>query len=690
MGFNDFESLDTRRDQKSERLQPDRLSTCVPDLYNQMSKTLNGNKQSESGLSPNDPFIDFGKFNSIYPGGNASDCATPQKGSSTDGSSSDGSSSDGNSPGNSFRGWEKETHQIGQLEKDVTTLDQELQQLQTWLANLENSTTGSTTPPPESTTGSSTPPPESTTGSTPPPVETTPPPGTTPPPVESTPPPTTTPPPVETTPPPTTTPPPVETPPPPTTPPATTTAGPNSAIGPTGEVVGSTATKFGPTAAPEVSPSAQAFYVSADGSSTGNGSAAQPFATLQQAQKAMEGSSIKTTYVEGGNYNMSSALNLTSADSGESFIGIGSSSNPVVLDGEGTTGSIVSINGANNITMEGLTMQNTQKNLFAYTNQDAAVTAVNSTGDNFSYNSMSNVGVAFNLGNVTQSSLDGNAIDNVQQAIQMNPGNNNDTIDSNSITNVANVTGGNQSGAINVEASSNDTFSNNYIANTSAAGIELANWGGVSNNNDTIIGNTVENTNQAATKSSTYDSSGTNPSDMGAIYAWQGVQNNSDQMNLKISNNYVKNSGQGFENVGIYLDDGVSGATVTNNIVVPEGNNGYAALIHGGSNDTFQGNVFDLSSSSGDQHGLLMQSDGPTMSNDIVRGNDFYATTPNGGAYVDYSNPSNNIPQTITDNDYWGVTQSNDSSPVNTNPGFVDPTNGNYSLAAGSTADGPG
>jgi hypothetical protein len=208
----------------------------------------------------------------------------------------------------------------------------------------------------------------------------------------------------------------------------------------------------------------------------------------------------------------------------------------------------------------------------------------------------------------------------------------------------------------------------------------------VSPNNDSIIGNTVLNANSAATPSNSYDSSGTNPSDMGAIYAWQGVGNASDNMNLNISNNYINGAGQGYENVGIYLDDGVSGASVTNNIVVPGGNNGYAALIHGGSNDTFQGNIFDLTSSSGDQHGLLMQSDGPQMQNDSVTGNYFYANGANGGAYVDYSQPSDNIPQNISGNDYYGVSQSNDSSPITSDPQFTDPSDGDYTVASGSLA----
>ncbi|HEY9773369.1 MAG TPA: hypothetical protein V6C81_06120 [Planktothrix sp.] len=466
-------------------------------------------------------------------------------------------------------------------------------------------------------------------------------------------------------------------------------SGPGAAIGPNGEAVGSTATTFGVDAMPASATAAQGYYVEAGASGSGTGtlgSESNPFSTLQQAQQAMENSDTKTTYVEGGTYNMSSGLNLTSADSGESFIGIGGSSSPAVLDGGGTSGSIVSVDGANNVSVEGLTVQNTAQNLFSWTSADAAFTVNNSSGDNFSYNTIQNVGEAYNLGSTSSSQFDGNAINDVQQAVAMNPGSNGNTIDSNSITNVSNMTGGNDAGAINLDAATNNTISNNNIQNTAEAGIELENWGGVSPNGNSILDNTVINANTAATPSSSYDATGTNPSDMGAIYAWQGAGNAGDNMNLTISGNYVQNAGAGFENVGVYLDDGVSGATVTNNVVQANGS-GWDMLVHGGSNDNVSNNVFDLTSATGNEKGVLMQSDGPQMSNDSITGNIFYANGANGGAYTDYSGPSSNIPSNISNNFYWGTDdESFDSSPSTGSSQFANPSSGDYQLEAGSSA----
>jgi parallel beta-helix repeat protein len=65
---------------------------------------------------------------------------------------------------------------------------------------------------------------------------------------------------------------------------------------------------------------AAGFYVSTAGSDSNDGSFARPFASLAQAQLAMRHSTIKTTYVEGGDYYLHKTVNLTAADNGESFL----------------------------------------------------------------------------------------------------------------------------------------------------------------------------------------------------------------------------------------------------------------------------------------------------------------------------------------------------------------------------------
>ena len=110
-----------------------------------------------------------------------------------------------------------------------------------------------------------------------------------------------------------------------------------------------------PTPAPVPTPTT-AFYVSTSGSGSGDGSAAQPFATLAQAQAAMENSTVKTTVVEGGTYAMSSTLDLTAKDNGETFIA--ASGQTPILNGQNSLQTLIHVNGATSVTMQGLTIEN--------------------------------------------------------------------------------------------------------------------------------------------------------------------------------------------------------------------------------------------------------------------------------------------------------------------------------------------
>ncbi|HEY9772675.1 MAG TPA: right-handed parallel beta-helix repeat-containing protein [Planktothrix sp.] len=473
---------------------------------------------------------------------------------------------------------------------------------------------------------------------------------------------------------------------------ATNAPGPAEISTPSGtETVGSTATAFGPQAMPASDQTSQnAYYVSADATGDGTGtlgSANNPFSTLQQAQQAMENGDTKTTYVEGGTYNLSSTLNLTSADSGESFIAA-SGSSPAVVDGGGSVSNLIDVNGANNVSIEGLTLQNTGGgSIFdsgdwtqSATAGDAIV-AQNSTGDNFSYNAVSNVGMGLDMRGVTNSQFNGNSISDVQEAISLSSasGNSdNDTISGNSISNVSDVSSS-PYGAISLMQASNDTISNNVINNITGAGIRVGGNIGQDSNNDEVVQNTVTNTNTASYATSSYSGQGDN----GAIYAWQGP-GNTNNMNLTIANNYIANAGAGFENIGVYLDDGVDGANVTNNVINPNGM-GWATDIHGGSNNTIANNVIDLSSSTGQEKALLYQNDGPQMTGNTFSENIVYSSTDNGGAITEYDN-ANDTPD-VTNNEYSGVSAaSGDSNPVNADPQFVDPSSGNYEVASGSPA----
>jgi Right handed beta helix region len=457
------------------------------------------------------------------------------------------------------------------------------------------------------------------------------------------------------------------------------------------EQVGSTATVFGLAAMPSADPVADAFYVSADASGDGTGalgSQDNPFSTLQQAQQAMEDSSTKTTYVDGGTYDLSSTLNLTSSDSGETFTAAPGSSQPAVIDGGGSVSNLISIDGANDVSVTGLTLQDTQPgSIFSSGDwtQNAtagdAIVAKNSNGDNFSYDTISNVGLGLDMRGVSNSQFNDNAISNVQDAIALSSANNysnNNSISGNDITNVSDVASS-PYGAIDLGLASNNTINNNIVENVTGAGIRVTGNIGQNTSGNVITQNTVEDVNTAAYATSSYSGQGDN----GAIYAWQ-APGNTNNMDLTISNNYVADFGQGYTDTGIYLDDGVDGANVTDNVVSGNGI-GLDALIHGGSDNTFTNNVFNMSSSSGLQKGLVYQNDGPQMTNNNVDDNIFYATTANGGAITSYNSASGEV--TAANNIYQGTTAwSSDTNPITADPQFVDPADGNYTVQAGSPA----
>jgi hypothetical protein len=429
---------------------------------------------------------------------------------------------------------------------------------------------------------------------------------------------------------------------------------------------GSTATKFGVDAEPAVDPTSSAFYVSADGSAKGNGTAADPFATLQQAQHAMENSDIKTTYVEGGTYNMSSTLNLTSADSGESFISTGGAGNPAVLNGGGKLSNLISLNGANNVNIEGFSMENTS-NSSVYSSQKwgqvnpnvGAIYAQNSSGDTFANNSMNDVNVGVNMQGDSNMMVSSNSITNTQTAIdsgstQKNAFGSNNTIQGNYIDNITGYGSKlyDNVGAINIIGDSNSKVDNNVIENTAGVGIQESfkqNGSGFEISNNTIV-----NADDTATTARP-DTSSNPTGDDGAIHIFTGP-GSSKNLDGVISNNYVDGAGVNRADKAVYLDDGVNGVTVTGN-VLDEGGAGYAMQIHGGGDNIVDGNTFLLGSDGG---GILYQTDGYKMTGNEIENNDFTAEGTGQKAYSFLNTDGSDMP-IFSDNTYTpGLNQSPD------------------------------
>jgi hypothetical protein len=112
---------------------------------------------------------------------------------------------------------------------------------------------------------------------------------------------------------------------------------------------------------------APAYFVAPNGVDNGNhaGTISAPFQTWAKAQSMMETTSIKTTCLRAGTYQLSKAITLTSADNGETWSYYPPDGyNTAILDFSQQVFSYPSnnfaviIQGGNNITINGLDIRN--------------------------------------------------------------------------------------------------------------------------------------------------------------------------------------------------------------------------------------------------------------------------------------------------------------------------------------------
>jgi len=395
-----------------------------------------------------------------------------------------------------------------------------------------------------------------------------------------------------------------------------------------------------------------AIYVSIGGSDGGDGSAARPFATLQRAVNASNGNS--TISVSSGSY-ATSGVYLGGGNSGLVIQGTGN----VVLDAHGQQ-TVLDIRGGSNISLSGLTFADAAGPALVL---DGA-TGVSVTGDSF----INNSGAVLLENNGSRNTLSRNTITNTSgSAIEVKDGSNANTFDSNTITGVgAPETYG---GAFFLHGANGNQITHNVITNTQGAAIDLADFystsPGTQNLNNMIAYNAIYDADLSST-------------DSGAIYILG--RSNANTLNT-VTMNFVSGTGRaGQHSVGIYLDDGASGVTVTGNIVTGIGSDGFQ--IHGGSNNAFSGNVFNVGSSNATaglfQAGPSDQYSPNPLQNNSVTGNIVVSENP--GARRSLFESLNGGSPNVSGNDYWSNTGASLNAFPDTNPSYVNPgvTGGNY------------
>ena len=454
-----------------------------------------------------------------------------------------------------------------------------------------------------------------------------------------------------------------------------------------------------PTAPATPTPTGSAYYVSATGSNRGNGTATSPFATLQYAVKQMEATNVHTLYVENGTYSVASTIALTAADNADTILAAPGAT--PVLNAVGGTSTIVSLTGAQGVSISGLTFTNASADP-----QGAALTLNGANGNTITGNTFTNNSEAVLLEGASSNTVASNTmLNSATSAVELKDGSNLDTLTNNVINGVG---GTNVSGAAFYgHGIANDTFSNNLIQNTAGAGIAIEDFGfgNTLNSGITITENKLINT-----------STSTTSTDDGAIY----ILGRSDaDLHSTISANFISGVGNVNPNAhveGIYLDDNTSGVAVTGNIV--RGVQSDDVELHGGYNDTFTNNIFDLGSSTRTV-ALIQQpeSDHPatvqagltddSFSNNIIvsqQANPYYVyvyfdpeavnVPVSNNLYYDAAIPAGGLPDNYGVYFYPNtpagglpmVPPISDSTPSVGNPKFSSPATGDYSIQAGSAA----
>jgi large repetitive protein len=405
---------------------------------------------------------------------------------------------------------------------------------------------------------------------------------------------------------------------------------------------------------------AAGFYVSPNGNDSNAGTFAAPFATLARAQQAMEASSIKTTYVKGGTYHLSSTLSLTSADNGETWQYYpGNGYDTAVLDLSGLvfsdpgtpTGSVTTgilIQGGNNITIDGLAISGggfLGSGITVHGGPQYFGTEYAATGAAHG-NTITNC-LVYNLGQ---------AANNVAPYVWY-------------------------AGIVAAGDVQNTTITNNVCHDLGGVGIglDIGSQGPSGGGNNTLIANNVcYNLNTA-----------TGAGDTGGIYV---IDRTGSTTGWAIKNNFIRDYGPNLNSFhAIYLDDSSSNVTVSGNVIAATaagaGNGSAPIQYHIGGNNQITGNIIDLHSANPI---LWYQTAGAgnTFSGNIIIG----GFTGSGGGYLQVTPPTGaNL--AVSNNDYYNYaggtlqyTGSAATGGADSAPKFVDPqiSGWTYNIAPGS------
>lgn len=409
------------------------------------------------------------------------------------------------------------------------------------------------------------------------------------------------------------------------------------------------------------------YYVSTSGNDSWSGLLAfhnagntdGPFLTLGKAQTTMRGGSLKTTYIHGGTYTFAANLVFSSSDNGETWHNY--PSEIPVMDGSSNTYRIL-LGGVSNLTLWGITFQNMLGTCTAACGDVGAITG-SSSNLKFQYNTFTNC---------SNGCLMGSSVNNA--IIQNNWFNN--------------LTPGIRAGADNFAirfyfGSSGNNISHNSFLNLQGGGIDIE-----TGPSDPAISNNIMDRNYMNHINTSLDMTG----DIGALYIDDNEHTGTG--NTMTNNVIYDNCSTNYAALNckaIYLDDNTSNMTVTGNICQHCGT--WAFQIHGGNNNVFQNNIFDISTASTQmalyqQTGTMLPMTGNVFQNNLV-----YTSGSASGITLWNNQKGTGANPTVSTNLYFAVgggswvnTNPVDGNRILADPLFVNPSIQNFTMPDNSPA----
>ncbi|MBK1838259.1 right-handed parallel beta-helix repeat-containing protein [Azospirillum sp. YIM B02556] len=335
--------------------------------------------------------------------------------------------------------------------------------------------------------------------------------------------------------------------------------------------------------------------------------------------------------------------------------------------------TLIKLNGANNVTIDGLTFKNT-------TTGGDALLLTKSSGNHISDNSFLNVGTAIKLTAASSNNqIAHNTLNHLaENGIEMDGRSNGNSIYANSISNIGEVRKA-VSGIFGTGVD-NNVISNNDIDHSARYGISFKDYGGTTdtvNHNNVVQYNNISYTGLETADGGAIEVLGRSSANTGMI-----IQGNRIEHANGLATSAQDSWMYGQKGFGIYLDDMAGGITVKDNFIKDA--DWASVQIHGGDNNVVTNNFAVIASNKEDfiriewqpVHGTAGDPHNNTITKNVVMGTlplDDYMELLSANDFVIDNNLVYNVPKygdhdviakPMFTNAYWGDYSLQASSPA--------------------------